>query len=111
MKKKNDSQNIMTEKEGLFSAFKKGFKIADSKKVNLRYKSLKLIDEMVRRMYSPKIIELMDKEGYVIDEDSIKEAKASTKKKLIVKYLDGKTTKELSGAFAEIRKDLELLDI
>ena len=86
-------------------------KIKDSRKVNLRYSCLKIIDEMVRRMYSESVQVLMAKQGYSIEKKDIDLAKAETKKKLIERYLSGKSTKELTGVKSQLLNDLDLLDI
>lgn len=91
---------------------KSGLKIADSRKVNLKYDCLKVIDEIIKRMYSPAIQLLMQKRGYSVEPDDITEAKGKTKKKMISYYLDGKTTKELTGVMSELQTKLkEELDI
>jgi len=86
-------------------------KINDSRKVNLRYSCLLIIDEMIKRMYCDNVLKIMQKQGYSIEKDDVDEAKKSTKIKLMERYLDGKNTKELTGAKSELLKALDVLDI
>ena len=90
---------------------KSGLKIKDSRKVNMRYKCLKVIDEITDKMYSDKVKVLMQKQGYSVEDDDIIEAKRTTKMKLVRRHLDGKTTKELSGVLSTLIMTLENLDI
>ena len=86
---------------------KSGLKIKDSKKVNMRYKCLKYIDVIIDCMYSPGAMKLMQKQGYSVEKEDIEEAKKQTKIKMIKRHLDGKTTKELTGVMAELKRNLE----
>lgn len=90
---------------------KAGLKIKDSRKVNMRYKCLKVIDEITDRMYSDKVKVLMQKQGYSVEDEDIIEAKKATKSKLVRRHLEGKTTKELSGVMSTLIMTLENLDI
>jgi hypothetical protein len=85
---------------------KSGLKIKDSNKVNMRYKCLKLIDVLVSHMYSPGALLLMQKQGYSVEKKDIDEAKEKTKKKLFLRHVEGKTTKQLTGAISNIQADI-----
>lgn len=78
-------------------------RINDRRKVSLRFKALRIIDFIVENMYCEPVQILMQKQGYSIEPDDIKEAKALTKKKLMSKHMDGKATKELSGVISTLK--------
>lgn len=86
---------------------KSGLKIQDSKKVNLKYKILQAIDQVIESMYSPGALKLMQKQGYSVEPEDIAEAKKSTKAKMVKRHLTGKTTKELTGIMSKIKTDLD----
>lgn len=83
---------------------KKGLKIEDSKKVNLRYKALRMIDRIIELMYSKRAQLLMQKQNFSVEPEDIKAAKDRTKKRMMARHLDGKTTKNLTGSYAELKR-------
>lgn len=102
-KKIGEHQSTMT----MDQLKKSGLKIKDSKKVNMRYKCLKVIDQIVECMYSPGAKKVMQKQGYSVEEKDIAEAKKVTKAKMVDRHLTGKTTKELTGSMANLKRDLD----
>lgn len=86
---------------------KSGLKIKDSRKVNLRYTCLKYIDAIIDCMYSPGAMKLMQKQGYSVEIEDIAVAKKKTKSKMVNRYLEGKTTKQLTGSLSQLKQDLD----
>ena len=82
-------------------------RIDDRRKVSLRFKAIRIIDFIVENMYCEPVLILMQKQGYSIEPEDIKEGKALTKKKLMSRHVDGKATKELSGVISTL-KNMEI---
>lgn len=105
-KKIGEHQSTMT----MDQLKKSGLKIKDSKKVNLKYKCLKVIDAIIEAAYSPGAMKLMQKQGYSVEKKDIDEAKKIMKLKMVKRHLDGKSTKELTGVMSKLRSDLAFFD-
>lgn len=82
-------------------------KLEDRRKVSLRFKAVRIIEHIVENMYGEGALILMQKQGYSIEPDDIKEAKKTTMKRMVQRYLDGRNTKELSGVISELKKMAE----
>lgn len=79
-------------------------RIDDRRKVSAKFKAIRIIDIICENMYSLPYQIIMQKQGCSIEPDDIKEAKLSTKMKLMERHIDGRTTKQLSGAISELKK-------
>lgn len=79
-------------------------KISDRRKVSARFKAIRIIDIICANMYSEPYQVLMQKQGYSIEPDDIAEAMKSTKIAMVRRHLDGRTTKEISGAISNLKK-------
>lgn len=76
--------------------------ISDKRKVSAKMKALRIMDLIILNMYSDVVLSVMDKEGFSTEESDIEEAKKSTKNKLMITHLDGRTTKQISGSISEL---------
>ena len=79
-------------------------KIEDRRKVSLRLKAVRIIQNIVDSMYGEATLILMQKQGFSIEPDDIEEAKKTTKERMVERHLNGRNTKEISGVISHLKK-------